>query len=141
MEVLTVEEVYLLHERLIQRIGGGSGLRDLGFLESAVARPAASFGGEELYPGVWLKAAALMHSLIKNHPFVDGNKRTAVTATGIFLELNDYTLTASNDEIYRFALEVAGEQTDLEEIAEWLRTHSAAGRSADAAHGRADARR
>jgi len=80
---LTVEEVYLLHRRLIQRTGGSGGLRDPGLLESAVARPQASFDGEDLYPALWLKAAALLHSLVKSHPFVDGNKCTAVTATDL----------------------------------------------------------
>jgi death-on-curing protein len=124
VEYLTLEEVYLLHERVIQLTGGSSGLRDPGLLESAVARPQASFDGEELYPDLWTKAAALMQSLIKNHPFVDGNKRTAVTATAIFLELNHRRLTASNDEVLRFAVQMAREQAELEEIAAWLQTHS-----------------
>ncbi len=124
MEYLTLEEVYLLHERLIQLTGGSGGLRDPGLLESAVARPKASFDGEELTPDLWTKAAALMQSLIKNHPFVDGNKRTAVTATAIFLELNHHRLTASNDEVLRFAVQMAGEQAELEEIAAWPEAHS-----------------
>ena len=124
MEYLTLEEVYLLHERLIQLTGGSSGLRDPGLLESAVTRSQASFDGEELYPDLWTKAAALMQSLIKNHPFVDGNKRTAVTATAIFLELNHHRLTVSNDELLRFAVQTAGEQAELEEIAAWLQAHS-----------------
>jgi death-on-curing protein len=124
VEYLTLEEVYLLHERLIQLTGGSSGLRDPGLLKSAVARPQASFDGEELYPDLWTKAAALMESLIKNHPFVDGNKRTAVTATAIFLELNHRRLTASNDEVLRFAVQMAAEQAELEEIADWLEAHS-----------------
>ena len=124
MEYLTFEEVYLLHERLIQLTGGSSGLRDPGLLASAVARPQASSDQEELYPDLWTKAAALMHSLIKNHPFVDGNKRTAVTATAIFLELNQHRLAASNDEVLRFAVQTAGEQVELEEIAAWLKAHA-----------------
>jgi len=124
VEYLTLEEVYLLHERLIQLTGGSSGLRDPGLLESAVARPQASFDGEELYPDLWTKAAALMQSLIKNHPFVDGNKRTAVTATAIFLELNHHRFTASNDEVLRFAVETAGGEAELEQIAAWLEEHS-----------------
>jgi death-on-curing protein len=127
VKYLTVEEVYLLHERLIQRIGGSSGLRDPDLLASAVARPQASFGGEELYPDLWTKAAALMHSLIKNHPFVDGNKRTAVTATGIFLELNGHRLTASNEEMVRFAVQLAAEDAELVEIAAWVQSHASTG--------------
>ncbi len=124
MEYLTLEEVYLLHERLIQLTGGSRGLRDPGLLESAVARPQASFDGEELYPDLWTKAAALLQSLIKNHPFVDGNKRTAVTATAIFLELNHHRLIASNDEVLHFAVQTAGGQAELEEIAAWLQAHA-----------------
>lgn len=124
MDYLTVEEVLVLHRRLIQLIGGSSEVRDLGLLESAVARPRASFGGENLYPNLWTKAAALMHSLVRNHPFVDGNKRTAVTATGIFLELNGHSLTASNDEVLDFARRAATGEMELADMAEWLRAHS-----------------
>jgi death-on-curing protein len=79
----TPAEVLLLHARLIQRTGGSSGVRDMGLLGSALARPQATFGHNDLYPDLWSKAAALMPSLIKNHPFVDGNKRTALAATSI----------------------------------------------------------
>lgn len=75
MRYLSLQEVLSLHSLLIAQSGGGSGLRDRGALESAVAQPEASFGGEELYPDLASKAAALGHSLIQNHPFVDGNKR------------------------------------------------------------------
>jgi death-on-curing protein len=76
---VTLEEVLLLHARLIQRTGGSGGVHDIDLLDPAMARPRATFEGEELYPDLWHKAAALMHSLVKNHPFVDGNKRTALT--------------------------------------------------------------
>ena len=79
MKYLTLEKVLLLHARLIQRTGGSGGVHDIDVLDSAMARPQATFEGEELYPDLWHKAAALMHSLVKNHPFVDGNKRTALT--------------------------------------------------------------
>ena len=124
MEYLTLGEVYLLHERLIQLTGGGSGLRDPGLLESAVARPQASSDGDELYPDLRTKAAVLMQALIKNHSIVDRNKRTAVTATAIFSELNHHRLSASNDEVLRFAVQTAGGQAELEGIATWLEEHS-----------------
>ena len=73
-----IEEVLLMHARLIQRTGGSGGVRDMGLLESALARSQATFEGEDLYSDLWNKAAALMESLIKNHPFVDGNKRAAL---------------------------------------------------------------
>lgn len=126
MEYLTLEEVLVIHRRVIQRTGGSGGLRDLGLLESAVARLQASFGEEELYPDLWSKAAALMHSLVKNHPFVDGNKRTAITATGIFLALNGHSLTASNEDVVDFTEQAATGRIELEAMAAWLEAHSTA---------------
>jgi death-on-curing protein len=126
VEYLTVEEMLLLHARLIQRTGGSGDVRDMGLLESALARPQATFGGEDLYPGLWDKAAALMHSLIKNHPFVDGNKRTALTATGLFLELNGYTMTAGNEEALDFTRQAAVGEIAVESMAAWLEAHSRA---------------
>jgi death-on-curing protein len=123
VEYLTLEEVLLLHARLIQRTGGSGGVRDMRLLDSALARPRATFGGEDLYPGPWHKAAVLMHSLVKNHPFVDGNKRTALTATGLFLELNGYTLTASNEEALDFTRRVVLGEIDVKLAAAWLEDH------------------
>lgn len=88
MRYLSVEEVILLHSLLISQSGGSAGLRDRGALESAMAQPEASFGGEELYPSLAAKAASLGHSLIQNHPFVDGNKRIGHGAMEVFLFLN-----------------------------------------------------
>ena len=123
MQYLTLAEVLLLHARLIQRTGGSGGVLDIGLLESAMARPRATFEGKDLYPSLWHKAAALMHSLIKNHPFVDGNKRTALTATGLFLALNGHTLTASNEEVLGLTRQVVRGEIDLPSIAAWLKSH------------------
>jgi death-on-curing protein len=123
VEYLTLEEVLLLHARLIQRTGGSGGVRDMRLLDSALARPRATFGGEDLYPGLWYKAAVLMHSLVKNHPFVDGNKRTALTATGLFLELNGYMMTASNEEALDFTRRVVLGEIDVKLMAAWLEDH------------------
>ena len=125
-EYLTVNEVLLLHARLIQRTGGSRGLRDMGLLESAVARPRAAFAGADLYPDLWSKAAALMHSLALNHPFVDGNKRVALTAAGVFLDLNEYRMNASNQEVVDLILSVIAGELDIEAIAAWLQVHSTA---------------
>lgn len=78
MKYLTVEQVLFIHARLVSEISGTHGVRDLGLLESAVARPQATFEGNDLYSDIFSKAAALMESLIGNHPFVDGNKRTGM---------------------------------------------------------------
>jgi len=124
VEYLTVNEALLLHARLIQSTGGSGGVRDTGLLESALARPQATFDGVDLYPDLWTKAASLMHSLIQNHPFVDGNKRTALAATGIFLELNGFRLTASNEAALSFTRQVTAGRLSLHEMATWLRTHT-----------------
>lgn len=121
---LTVEQVLFIHMRLIVETGGSPGLRDLALLESAVARSQATFGAEDLYPDGFAKAAALLDSLIRNHPFVDGNKRVGITAAGLFLIRNGFRLTASNRALEQFTLQVARSELPLEEIAAWLRSHS-----------------
>ncbi|MCJ7584226.1 MAG: type II toxin-antitoxin system death-on-curing family toxin [Anaerolineales bacterium] len=78
------------------RRGGAHGVRDLAMLESAVARPQTTFGGKDLYPDLFTKVAALLDSLINDHPFVDGNKRTGITAAALFLRRNGYRLKASH---------------------------------------------
>jgi death-on-curing protein len=124
VDYLTLEEVLLMHARLIQRTGGSGGVRDMGRLESALARPQATFEGRDLYPDLWNKAAALMASLIKNYPFVDGNKRSALTATGLFLALNGYVLTASNEEVVAVTQRAAVGELTLDSMALWLEVHS-----------------
>jgi death on curing protein len=124
MNYLTVEQVLFIHMRLIAETGGGPGLRDLALLESAVARPQATFSGEDLYPDLFAKAAALLDSLIRNHRFVDGNKRVGITATGLFLRRNGQRLTASNADLEQFTLQVARSELAVEEIAVWLHSHS-----------------
>jgi death-on-curing protein len=124
VEYLTINEVLLLQARLIQLTGGGSGVRDTGLLESALARHQAVFDGVDLYPNLWTKAASLMHFLALSHPFVDGNKRTALAAAGIFLELNGFRLTASNDEALEFTRQVTAGRMAVEDMAAWLEAHS-----------------
>jgi death-on-curing protein len=84
----------------------------------------ATFDNNALYPDLFSKAASLMHSLIKNHPFTDGNKRTAIAAASIFLLRNNYSLKASNKELERFTLKVASENVELQEMAYWFKRHS-----------------
>lgn len=117
---LTAQEVLFIHARLIETTGGEHGVRDLGLLESAVARPQATFDGEPLYPDLFQKAAALMQSLVQNLPFVDGNKRTGITAAALFLQRNGRSLQTSNDELERFTLMVVDEQPSLDTIATWF---------------------
>lgn len=123
MRYLSFEEVVLLHSLLIAQSGGSAGLRDRGALESAVAQPEASFGGEELYPSLATKAAALGHSLIQNHPFLDGNKRIGHGAMEVFLFLNGHELAASVDEQEEVIIAVASGKISRVELSEWVGKH------------------
>jgi death-on-curing protein len=106
--------------------GGAEGLVYLPALESALAQPQMTFGGEELYPTVVDKAAVLGYTLIKNHPFLDGNKRTGHATMEVFLVLNGYEIRAAVDEQERVILQVAASEIDREEFTTWLRAHVAA---------------
>ncbi len=124
MKYLTPQQVLFIQSRLIAETGGQHGLRDLSLLESAVARPQATFGGADLYPGLFEKAAALLDCLVNNHPFVDGNKRAGITAAGLFLRANGYGLRTSSEELEAFTMRVATEHPPITELASWLETHS-----------------
>lgn len=118
---------YLDLEDLLQAaeiaLRGQPGIRDVGLIESALARPQASAFGEDAYPDVFTKAAALLHSLVKNHPFVDGNKRVALAAATSFLWRNGYRLAFTQDAAYDFVIGVAtGDLDEVAEIAAVLKT-------------------
>lgn len=123
-QYLTPEQVLFLHSRLVAETGGGQGIRDLGMLLSALGRPQATFDEKDLYPDLFSKAAALMDSLVRNHPFMDGNKRTAITAAALFLRFNGYRLVVENAEMVRFVLACAQSQRSLDEIVDWFRQYS-----------------
>ena len=123
MKYLTEEQVLFIHSRLIDETGGVHGVRDLGLLQSAVSRPKATFGSEDLYPDICHKAAALMESLIKNHPFIDGNKRTAITSAGIFLQRNGYILETAQRELEQFTLSVVTGKASFEDAVKWFRKY------------------
>jgi len=124
MLYLTPQQTLFIHYRLIETTGGLHGVRDIGALQAAVARPQVTFDNIDLYPDLFAKVAALMESLIKNHPFIDGNKRTAITATGVFLRRNGALLTASQDELYDFTMKMAEGKTGQVEAEAWLRMHT-----------------
>lgn len=124
MNYLTPEQALFIHYRLIEETGGSHGIRDIALLESAIARPMAAVGGSDLYPDIFTKAAALMYSLIKNHPFIDGNKRTAITSSSIFLLRNGFQIIASNKELEQFTLEAASTKIEIEKIVKWFKKHS-----------------
>lgn len=123
MRYLTLNEILELHGRIIAKYGGPAGIRDLGALESALAQPRMTFGGEELYPTVVEKAAALGFSIIRNHPFVDGNKRTGHAAMETFLFLNGFEIESPVDEQERVILQVASGELDRRGFTDWLSRH------------------
>jgi len=120
VEFLDLDDVLLLIRR---HLGDPPPIRDAGLLASAVARPQATVFGEDAYPTIWMKAAALLQSIVNNHALVDGNKRLGWLTTATFLELNDASVAgASNDEVYDLVIEVASSDLALEEIASRLQT-------------------
>jgi death-on-curing protein len=123
MRYLTIAEVLETYQRVMQQSGGLVGIRDLGALESAIAQPYMTFGGNELYPSLTEKAAALGFSLIQNHPFADGNKRTGHAAMETFLILNNHSINASIQEQVEIILSVASSKLNREDFTEWLSEH------------------
>jgi death-on-curing protein len=123
MRHLTVGEVLEIHREVMRAAGSTLGVHSLAALESAVAQPRMTFDGQELYPTLTEKASALGFSLIQNHPFVDGNKRTGHAALETFLVLNGHAIAATVDEQFAIILGVAAGQSSREEFTAWLRVH------------------
>ena len=117
---LTLVEILDIHHQVTQRSGGAEGIRVLGALESAITQPRMTFGGEDLYPTIVDKAAALGFSIVMNHPFVDGNKRTGHAAMEIFLVLNGLEVNASTDEQEAIILALASGELDRDIFTSWL---------------------
>ena len=119
VEFLDLDDVVGLAVALL---GDPAPIREIGLLGSAVARPQTTAFGEDAYPDIWTKAAALLHSIVQNHALVDGNKRLGWLATAVFLEINGVKISkASNDDVYDLVVEVAAGQPTIEAIAERLR--------------------
>jgi death on curing protein len=125
---LTAEQALFIHARLVTETGGMHGVRDVGLLKSAVERPRATFGGKDLYRDLFHKAAAFMESLIGNKAFLNGNKRTAISAAGLFLMLNGYELNVSQKELETFTLAMALKKRDVQNAAAWFRRNSTPGK-------------
>lgn len=117
---ISLDEVLAIHDSMIGEYGGSYGIRDLNLIQSAIFRPQSTFGGDDLYPTVFEKAASLFHSLMFNHGFIDGNKRTTIVVTARFLSLNGYELEVSQREFVDFPLRVENNHLGIDEIAEWL---------------------
>lgn len=112
--------VLKIHERQIERFGGTPGIRDEGLLESALAQPQVTFGGELLHTTIYEQAAAYLYHIAMNHPFIDGNKRTAFAAMDTFLRLNGYSLNLTDEQAYRLVMQVAQGRMSKAEVSTYL---------------------
>ena len=125
MRYLTIGEVLAVHRQVMRATGGALGVHSLAALESAVAQPRMTFAGQDLYATLAEKAVALGFSLIQNHPFLDGNKRTGQAALEIFLVLNEHEIRATEDEQFAVILGVAAGAISREAFLSWVRGHLA----------------
>lgn len=118
--MIKIEEVIAIHDILIKEYGGSFGIRDESVLESAIYRPFQTFNNEDLYPTPEEKAAAILESIVKNHPFIDGNKRTGYVLMRLFLMENKTDISATEEEKYNLVLSVADGKFEYSEIKEWI---------------------
>lgn len=123
MKRLTVNQILLMHQKLVKESGGETGVRDKGALESAINSPFQTFDGNDIYPGIIKKASRLSYNLIMNHPFVDGNKRIGVHSLLVFLDINGIELSYEDDDLIFLILDVASGKKNAENIESWIREH------------------
>ena len=123
MKRLTIHQVLLLHSELVHETGGEDGLRDEGLLDAALNAPFASFGGIDVYPSIQQKAARLCFGLVKNHAFIDGNKRIGAHVMLMFLALNGVELVYTQEELVQIILNIAAGSTTFDELLIWLIDH------------------
>lgn len=126
IDFLTLSDVLLAHSDQISRYGGDAAVRDMGLLESAIAQPQVTFGGEFLHKFPFEMAAAYLFHIVQNHPFVDGNKRSGAVAALLFLELNNVRSDAPSGSIYEQTIAVANGRAGKSELAEFFRMHAVA---------------
>lgn len=124
MIALTLEQLLEIHALVVHETGGSAGLRDLGRLESAIATQTQAVFGEELYPDKYQKAAALIRGIIGDHPFVDGNKRTAMLVGLTFLAENEIQFKGKKGSIEDYAVKIATDHLSIAKIAKWLKDNS-----------------
>lgn len=120
---LTEQQVLSVHKMMIKATGGLDGVRDTGLLQSALSAPFQAFEGEEVYPSLLSKAAAICRSVISNHPFVDGNKRTGIHVMLIFLEVNGIQPDYTQEELVDLGLGIASGNLAVNDILNWLTEH------------------
>ncbi len=124
MKQITAAHMVLIHAAVIRRTGGSDGIRELSSLRSAAALPFQASFGLELYPTILQKAAVYARSIMMNHPFVDGNKRTGMSTAITFLQLNGYRFNGPRRSIEDFAVKIVVDRLDIEDIAEWFKLHT-----------------
>ncbi|MDR0837397.1 MAG: type II toxin-antitoxin system death-on-curing family toxin [Propionibacteriaceae bacterium] len=124
MKHLSKRQVLLLHGQLLIETGGADGIRDEGLLESALDSPYSGFDGQEFFPSVASKAARLAFGLIRNHPFVDGNKRIGILAMLVLLDINGVDIEAENAELVALGVALAEGTTDAEAVERWITNHT-----------------
>jgi death-on-curing protein len=122
--MFSLEEVIHFHDLAIERYGGSKGIRDYGGLDAALNRPWQTFDGEDLYPTFFHKAAAIMESIILNHPFIDGNKRTGFLLCEALLQSYGFTINTNTESIYNFLIDISTGNKDFEMIVTWLQQNS-----------------
>lgn len=123
MKLISKRQVLLLHQHLVDETGGSPGLRDEGLLESALNAPFQSFGDTSAYPSLQQKAARLCYGLVKNHPFIDGNKRIGTHVMLVFLALNGIELSYTQQELVNIILQVAAGEKSYEALLAWVLAH------------------
>ena len=124
MKLLSKKQIILLHEQLIRETGGAAGIRDEGLLEAALFAPLQTFGDEELFPTVYEKAARLGFGLIRNHAFVDGNKRIGAHSMLVFLAINGIETEYTQKELSDIILQIASGEKDYSDLLLWIKTHT-----------------
>jgi death-on-curing protein len=124
MRYLETTEINAIHDQIVEATGGSLGVREPGLLDSIAAKQMSSFGGHELYPGIFAKAAALYEALCNYHVFIAGNKRTSAIAMYRFLVLNGFKLTATIQELETYTFSIATTHPDLTDMTNWIKQHS-----------------
>lgn len=124
LRYLSAEDILRIHSIVLDETGGSHGVRDQGVVFTLENLPRQSAFEKELYPTIFEKAGVYSRSIILNHPFVDGNKRTGVTSASVFLEDNGFKLTAKEGELEKFAIRIILEKLEISDIADWFKKHS-----------------